>query len=228
MKPIITFGIPLAPKCRINYWEKSQDNLNRTLNSLENQSSNNYNVVLVRTDHDKIRLDKEYRNLFILDNPDLEEFSIDKDNKTRAAMYMHWELKAKFFQRLDSDDLIHKNLVKFVEDNDNKYGWLIQYGYFYKPDINVIISFDNFWQHCGSSSIINYTENECKNGPEHEFHHQKIPANRMKIEKPLSIIPFRAGAYVIHGNNVSTSKHEKIFKNSNWDLISNEFKEMFI
>jgi len=67
MKPVITFAIPLAPKCRADaYWDKAMDNLNRTLRSLENQTSDAYNVILCRNSvyfWDDFRFDQSYRNM---------------------------------------------------------------------------------------------------------------------------------------------------------------------
>jgi len=228
MNPTVTFGIPMAPRERTRDWNKAMDNLNRTLNSLENQTSDNYNVVLVRTDDDEIRLDKEYRNLFILNNPDLEEFSLDKDNKTREAMYFHQDVEAKFFFRMDWDDLVHQGLVNFLQSNpENKNGWMINWGYFYKPDIDGVIPFQGYWSQCGSAFVINFSKEECLNGPPHEFHHQRMPKNREIVGKPLSVIPYYYGLYTIHENNLSHEKHLAIFKDAKWQTTPKTIKEDF-
>ena len=209
--------IPLAPKCKIDYWDEAMINLNRTLRSLDNQTSDRYNVFLVLTDTDKIDLDKDYRNLYITPNrSELAEFSEDKDNKTRIGLECHSLVNAKYFFRLDWDDLIHKEFVKFLEDTPEENGWMIQYGYFYKPEIHGVIAFDNYWQHCGSAFAINYSKEECLNGPKDGFHHQRVPMYRANLGKPLKPIPFRAGAYVIHKDNISKPKHERILKNATW------------
>jgi len=217
-KPIVSFVIPIAPKSRIDYWDDAMVNLNRTLRSLDNQTSDNYNIFLITTDTDKVELDKDYRNLYITPNrAELAEFSEDKDNKTRIGLECHTLMDAKFFFRLDWDDLIHREFVRYIEEHECEHGWAIQYGYFYRPDIYSVILVDNYWQHCGSSLIINYTKEECENGPKDGFHHQQVPKYRQNLGKPLSAIPFRAGMYTIHGNNISTPKHEKIFKDKVWE-----------
>jgi hypothetical protein len=232
VNPTITFGIPIAPKARIDYWDKAMLNLNRTLSSLDNQSSSSYNVVLVKTRDDELQLDKEYRNLFTLNCLTLNEFSEDKDDKTKLAMYLHQDLGGAYFFRLDWDDLVHRDLVKFIEESfaDSwfpQHGWVIQNGYFYKPDIESIIPFSNYWQHCGSAFAINYSKEECINGPSHEFHHQRLLKHRADLYKPLSAIPFSAGMYVIHDNNISFEKHKSMFRKAEWRLITSDIMEEF-
>jgi len=231
-KPIVTFVIPIAPKSRIDYWDKAMVNLNRTLRSLDNQTSDNYNVVLVVTETDMVDLDKAYRHTTITaTNGKPKEFSEDKDEKTIIGMQCHKLLGAKFFFRLDWDDLIHREFVKFIDTHDNEHGWAIQYGYFYNPEVYGAILVDNYWQHCGSAYAIKYSEEECENGPKDGFHHQQVPTYRQKLNKPLSAIPFRAGMYVVHGDNISTPKHEKIFKDKVWEStieIENLHKEFGI
>ena len=123
MKPTVTFGIPIAPKCRIDYWDKAMINLNRTLNSIENQTNSNYLIVAIKESEDELRLDKKYRNLVILNRKgELKEFSEDKDERTLMAMKYHYANNGQYFFRLDWDDLIHKELVEFIETLPND-GW---------------------------------------------------------------------------------------------------------
>lgn len=225
MQPIITFGIPLAPRCRVNDWEGAMKNLDTTLYSLDNQSDDRYSVILVRTKDDCIEI-KNHRNIRIVDEDTLEEFSIDKDNKTKKAMLYHLGTNAKFFFRLDWDDLMHRDLVKYIYDNrSNDNGFMIMFGYFFNMD--KVIPISNFWLHCGSSYAINYSEEECLEGPKAGFHHQRTPNNRMELGKPLSVIPFHSGMYSIHENNLSKEKHERILNGKHWVVITEELKESF-
>ena len=220
MKPIVTFGIPIAPKCRIDYWDKAMDNLNRTLNSIENQTVKDYLIVAVKETNDKLRLDKKYRNLVILNRRGkLKEFSEDKDERTLMAMKYHYANNGQYFFRLDWDDLIHKELVEFIGENSLNDGWVVIKGYFYNPSNQTVIPFDNYWMQCGSAFAVNYEADECKEGPKDGFHHQRIPIYRKNLGKPLAVIPFFAGMYTVHGDNISTPKHKRILKKAAWKPV---------
>ena len=44
---------------------------------------------------------------------------------------------------------------------------------------------------------------------------------RYNLGKPLKIIPFRAAMYVIHNDNISRPKHDRIFKHAKWESVFN-------
>ena len=228
---MITFAIPMAPVSRCNYWSHAMNNLMVTTKSILKQTDNSYDVIIAKTKGDKIPDFCNRPKITIFSVEDSGEFSSDKDNKTLAMLRIHRELGNKYFLRTDWDDIYHKDLVKYVVEHENEYGFIIDKGYFYKPDSQEVIELDGFNMQCGSCHLVHYLENELINGVYHPkkftFHHQHIHEYRQKLGRPLTPLPFRAGLYSITGKNVSTSKHERILTGKIWTKTSLKLKEDF-
>lgn len=83
--------------------------------------------------------------------------------KDKATKYLEALLYAKRFNpqyamMLDLDDYIHKDLVRFIfEQDDSDVGWFIDKGYLWHQRSRVCQRIDSdFHQKCGTSVILNY------------------------------------------------------------------------
>lgn len=228
---MLTFAVPMAPVSRCDYWDHAMKNLKVTLNSMLKQTDDSYNIVVAYTEGDELPGFCKSVKITTVAVPDAGEWSADKDDKTIAMLNIHGELGNKYFLRTDWDDIYHKDLVAYVVDNENDHGFIIDKGFFYRPADNTILGLDNFFMQCGSCHLVNYSKDEIKNGVHHPkkftFHHQHIHQYRAALGKPLMPMALRAGMYTITGKNISTPKHERIFKNVEWHPMIPEVAEAF-
>ena len=235
---MITFAIPMAPKSRCDYWDHAMDNFEVTLRSMVRQTDKSFTVVIAKTKGDgKLPsfvndfAEKEVCTIIITEVEDSGEFSSDKDNKTLSMLEIHKALGNKYFLRTDWDDIFHRDLVKWVVNNENEYGFIITDGYFYRPGDHSVIPCSPWFMYCGSCHLVNYSDDELKNGVHHpdkfKFHHQHIHEYRHKIGRPLQTIPISVGLYAVTGKNISTPKHERILADKEWFKMSDELKEEY-
>lgn len=164
--------IPLKSRKVSRDWDATCRTLKATLLSVLNQSSNDYRIVVVGHDipgflHDLKRGGSPIFHSFLeLETPEVHDRHdlkdkmklLDRDKNMKVAkgiaLLRSYYSDINFWYPLDSDDLVHRDLVKLILDSTITHGRVINNGYFWYKDINRIISAGNLSAYCGSTLIL--------------------------------------------------------------------------
>lgn len=171
--------IPLKPKKNSTDWEKDSIYLNNTLQSVLNQTNDNYHVFvilhelpqnpIINSKIDYIELPWRYcefdeiedRKAALKDSGYLKERDIEYlFDQGRKQMYGAQISKDKGFEyimSLDADDLVSKNLVEYIitHEKENQFGWFVDKGYYFLSKEKIYLRQPYAMNIlCGSSYII--------------------------------------------------------------------------
>jgi len=218
-KPVY-FAIPLSAKVNDQQWVRLNELLGLTLDSLANQSDQNLRAFICGHHVPDVLGGARY--------PFVEFIKADfpvptTDNlKRKDKRHKRWEIARRvrglgggYFMYLDGDDLVHRDLVKFIRQDDNKVGYLITDGYALDFTNKVIAPIPGafskrFNEVCGSSGIVYLLESDLPNNDYREAagdtlygrignhtHFEKLP---MRDGKMLSPVPFPAAVYTLNNS----------------------------
>jgi hypothetical protein len=150
------FCIPLKPKTNSNNWNIVISNLKNTLNSIYNSSNQEYHVLIATKDPDDVSqiIDSDKTTL-LTDDYDFPNPHQDKYKKIRlmGSYIGNKEIDPIYCMFLDADDLIHKDLVKFVLSDNNLKGYTVYEGFMLDISKKELRRKPNFDQICGSCYI---------------------------------------------------------------------------
>jgi hypothetical protein len=168
---MLTFIIPLKSKKVSDDWQAVLRSLGYTLDSIANQTSSDWRVIIAC--HDIPEIDIPFDGKVIItqvdfgvpkapENLDTKHkvlrtriLSIDKFRKVRVAAQQLHTYRTDFVMLLDADDLISSHLCEFANDNVDKNGWYVSQGYVWTEGSKYILKVgSHFYQRCGSSAII--------------------------------------------------------------------------
>ncbi|WP_347159299.1 glycosyltransferase family A protein [Pontibacter chitinilyticus] len=152
---MLAFVVPLRPKLGCKNWELEVHLLKRTIKSILNQTSSNFQIFLVYTDKPELNIDDPKLRLikFPYQFLPLEEI-IDKNNPhNNIASKSNWGLvsemdkgrkvsygckiakenRCDYIMQVDGDDLVNRSIAEFVNSHLHlkKPGWYIEKGYIY-------------------------------------------------------------------------------------------------
>lgn len=226
----VGFIIPLKAKKISNDWPFTCELLNKTLDSLRNQTNEQFHIVVVG--HDKPHFSKENNAIadFLecsFDIPVKKEHTgeishvshisriVDKVQKiAEGLVYLENAYRCTYYMGLDADDLLHKELVEYVMENKNPNGYLLNKGYEYHVNYAKVVYRDNMSEICGSTSLshrdhiiipelTDFKSVRALGIPFFESH-QQIAATYSDKGAALKEVPFPAMIYKLgHGQNVS-------------------------
>lgn len=223
------FGIPLRSKEASNDWDRVTEYFNRTLWSVYNQIDKNFKIIVAC--HEIPMLKKEYddRVEFIqVNNPipkTKHEMMIDKGHKIHTIAMRIRELGGGFTMLVDADDLISNRISQYINNNQDKNGFLSHNGYYYHVGNDYIKKGHKFPN--GSSTIVKYNIEDLPfeyydnpvdsvNSNPHIIRkkHGDIPKICKEKGRALSKLPFIASIYVREtGDNHSLiGKNESKFR----------------
>lgn len=159
--PTIGFIIPLKSKTVSKNWELEVALLNRTLQSVCNQTNQNFKVYVVYNQlpnitfkHPNINyIEFPYKYVTIDEITDYDSFgkqyyhpafAVGIMDKIRKVAYGCKHAKndtCKYLMVVDSDDLIANNIVSFVQSQviNNAPGWFINKGYIFKEGSSLMV-----------------------------------------------------------------------------------------
>jgi hypothetical protein len=129
--------------------------------------------------------------------------------------------------KLDADDLIHRDLARYVSDRKED-GFIINRGFFYRDGMRTIQADNRFNKVCGSSSMIWLNAHEfpasIKDDPRDfdilQCGHNIFDEFYRERNKMISNVPFRAAIY-LSGNGENISGHDiKSIKSRKKALLS--------
>ena len=158
-RPIVSFLIPLRPKADENTWVRTCKLLERTCGSLLNQSNGRFRVVVAGHDCPAF-LSRFNDGRFEFHEVDYGR-EVPKQSKRRDR---NWKVafagiiaskdNPLYYMSLDADDLVHKNLVNYVERNQAEEVLLLEVGYEWNLKLNRICLRKDFHRRCGSCCIL--------------------------------------------------------------------------
>ena len=212
---MITFIIPVKSEKVSGSWADFSKLFERTLKSVTNQTSQNFKVVVVC--HEKPVVDFEHSNVEYI----FVDFEVpvlktapkekhdglkeeDKSKKILAGVAYAENHNSDYYMVVDADDCISNKLVSHIEanKNQNKIGWYINKGYFYREgDKFISLNRDNFNTLCGTCIIVkpNYMKQIFQKAPHLLYVHQTTSFDDGSELAPL---PFPGAVYsMANGEN---------------------------
>ena len=245
---MLIFAIPLKGKGSSTNWNRVQENLNNTIESVFNQKDSlNFKCIIACSDIPLVK--KEYGNRLEILKLDLpvpkshEEGVKDKWYKLsviacRARAIIEDDLineDSIYFMPLDADDLVNNKIVKYCDEFPNENGFISKYGYVYNEGSHYIKKYKDLFKFCGSCNIINIQKNDLPRRvpPFDEFtyepnkyiyhvNHGLIPDYYKNEGKEFSIIPFPTTIYML-GTGENFSNYDPIVM-ANRDYKSMSFR----
>jgi hypothetical protein len=174
---MVAFIVPFRSKDSSKNWSFHSQLLNRTLQSITNQTNNNFKVIVVYTDFPENRYESKFVTwlhfpfpfLKVKDITDYEyakqyftkeeyaEFSMDQGRKSIYGANFARQSGYNYIMSVDADDLVSNKIVQFVEDENqnNHSGWYVNKGYVYIENKNLLFRYPRNMNHfCASSYIV--------------------------------------------------------------------------
>lgn len=160
--------IPLKAKKVSENWETVCHNLRHTINALENQSCNTLTWKVVGHDKpDYFETCNFKSGEFVFANespiPDKKAFKGDelrwayeRDRcfKIDKGLRLLIDLNVSHYMALDADDILHRNFVKVLQEYKEYNAFLIDNGYMYFKDSDILIPNKELSAWCGSTCVI--------------------------------------------------------------------------
>lgn len=210
------FIVPLRSPKTCSNWDDVSALCNSTLNSLLQQTSSNFKIILCCNElplnfqaHEKVMTIVEE---FPIPNT-WEEGIGDIYRKIKRAMIDANQFGASFIMRVDADDLVSKYLVEYTDKHQNCDGWYLRWGYMYPIGEDYIYLRPKFTTISGSSNILKCEDNEfpssldtaSKDWLEPVWQHLNINTLLVPYNKKLKPLPFPGVVFRTHSANMSGS-----------------------
>lgn len=219
--------IPFKSKQVSKDWDISCRSLMGTINSLTQQSNNNFKAVIVGHELPTNINPDMYENIDFLqvdflppqkNSPTFthKDYIFDKNQKiTTGAIHLNKKHSdITYWYQLDADDIIAPKFVDYILNQPKASGFLLEGGYLFYQSVNRKISANNLTVFCGSTSIISnefmtipdeVDEETVLSIPWCRYPHMNFENYFIKeLSKPATIIQEKLLAYVLgHGDNIS-------------------------
>lgn len=231
----LAFVVPIAPRrvfSNEKQWQRNIHLLQRTIASVLQQESQNWRLIIVSEENLGVA-PMERVEYIVTDVPQtagsqLEDWDMGLSNRYdenyASAMFNKAfklmigcrrgkELNVDYLMCLDSDDLVHKSLVSYVENEEKCSGWRIEKGYIWRDGSAFIEKCEqlhnvNGSTHIVSAHLVDIPSFDSRKLSDYSlFESHGYLAKRLKIEKSaeLSAVPFRAILVVKHQQNRSNN-----------------------
>ena len=168
----VLFAIPLKAKNRSTDWSDTLASLKKTVNSIKQQSVQEYEIYIATNDPDEIETVFGSEVFCIKADFDLpaHKWNRPSADKHKKRTLIASEIKKSFSEDcyimfLDADDLVHRNLVKYVLENSARgVSYVIDHGYSMDVGTGSISELYPFTKFCGSCFIGYYRNDELPSG----------------------------------------------------------------
>ena len=216
---MLVFVVPVKSKTVTADWAAFSRLVNRTINSICNQSNTNFKVIVscheipetIFNDDSRVEFLKMQFSPPILkknaDNRWVKE--ADKGKKIKVAADYAIKIGASYIMTVDSDDFISNKICEFVCKNgtDSITGWYVKMGYLYPEGKKYsYLNLKNFNRVCGSCIIMKPEHIDLMYGNNFHFDH-----DRFNFENGISLVPlpFPGAIYsMLNGSNILLDKQE--------------------
>lgn len=218
---MLVFIIPLKSAKVSKSWDRVSRLLERTLQSLYNQTSSNFQVVIVC--HERPTLARKYPNLEyvevdlpIPDIHDVNDKMTDQARKFWVGLHSARQFKSSHTMFVDADDCVNRNLVSFVNDHADCNGWFLSQGYEYIDGTSWIkLRKNKFEQFCGTCNIVRtdilndyIADTKLSDIQDHSFlQHTTLPYKLKAQGVELQPLPFPGAIYIT--NNSENIMYQK-------------------
>jgi hypothetical protein len=213
---VLAFIIPLKSSQVSSSWGLVCKLFERTLKSVCNQTSEDYQVIVVCHEKPEIQFNSPLITYIQVDFPipgaDYASKEKDKMLKMQAGLLCAQKVSASHVMFVDADDCVSKHIAKFVSQNLEENGWFFSKGYDYREDTGVLRKRNkNLHLRTNTSHVIkiDLLQPEMKLLPDEVKHgscilyHIDTASILSKRETPLKILPFRGVIYVTdNGENM--------------------------
>lgn len=199
----VYFAIPLSARKDEEQWARVNELLALTIGSLENQSSGNFVALICGHDAPACLAKSGLKRVEFLPvdfaRPKSEiEGRRDKNRKRRAIAVEVRRRGGGYFMYLDADDLLHRDVVKTVSEDDNGVGYLITRGYALDYGNRRLAPVPGVWNKrfdevCGSSGIILYEKKDLPSAGYPEEVDQSLLYSRIKNHTEFAAAVIRNG-----------------------------------
>jgi glycosyltransferase involved in cell wall biosynthesis len=224
IRTMLGFVIPLKSQRVSSDWDLVCRNLERTLKSISNQTSDEYRIIIVCNEIPALKDSNpkaEYIQVEMDSVPDtIRQKDSDKARKMwKGLNILRGDDRISHMMLLDADDCISRSLVQFVCSNKSANGWFMNSGFEY-PEGSEIIYFRDHDIHyrTGSSHIIRkdllekYANIPFERIDIEFLYHQNICSEMQASMNPLEPFPFPGVVYVVeHGENIYLNRKKRFF-----------------
>jgi len=213
---MVRFIVPLQSPQASSDWSKVSRLCNITLESITNQTTDDFEVVLVCNEtpegfrpHDKIKV-------ILTDFPppasNTPARMADKWRKVRVGLAQYRNARDSYYMVVDADDRVSKNLARFVNEQDYKPGWYVDRGYIYDYGFPWIFVNNRLDLLCGTTSVVfcpsallpSGHDDPADNNYIVKYGHTRIKQYFDEQGTPLKAMPFSGSIYLTHtGENDS-------------------------
>ena len=215
------FAIALRSKGTTNDWDRIVSLLGATINSVLNQESPDFKVVVGCHEVPESLAGIDPRIAFESVASPVpiyhDEFVADKQRKREAATLALFQQGCRYIMPLDADDLVSKRLVGFVLQNPVEFGYVANRGYEYSLVRDAFSLCPALSRICGSCAVFHWREEDLPTvawergqfayRDQVNTVHPDWIARGKRVGRPLTPLPFRAVTYVLETEqNISMRK----------------------
>ena len=216
--------IPLQSKSTAKDWQKVCQLFERCVRSISQQTSPEFQVIVICNEEPDIKFDNPRINYIKVDFPPPKTGSgkeKDKSKRILTGLFYASSYSPSHVMIVDADDCVSCRLAEFVSSQANSVGWYVKKGYVYSEGSRLIYyRKSSFYSWCGTSLIAKFS---ILNTPRTQVDlAQKLPHFywNHKDVKPsgheLNPLPFPGTVYIIGtGENMYQSGFRKLH-NANW------------
>lgn len=230
---MLAFIIPLKSSRVSGSWDLVCKLFERTLKSVCNQTSPDYQVIVVCHEIPEVNFDSPKVTYLQVDFPlpGAEYASKEKDKmlKMQVGLIHAKSIKASHVMFVDADDCVSKRLAEFVGQNTEQNGWFFEKGYDYQEDVRLLrVRNKNLHLRTNTSHIVrlDLLEPEIKLHPDAVkrgdcvLYHIDTASILSDRGTPLKPLPFRGVIYITdNGENMWWSQSEIRTGNSRFLII---------
>lgn len=230
---MLVFIVPLKSQRASNSWERVSEMFERCIQSICNQTSANFRVIVVYHERPQIEFTHPHIQYLEVDFPppslpDLRSKRVDKTRKGLLGLIAAGELEPSHVMQVDADDCISKHLVEFVTQYRQSNGWFLQKGYVYtETSKSIYITRAHFHEWCGSCNILRYDlhdviQQNLQNFPQTEeeyyqyyrhYHHEKVVERMAERGTPIKPLPFVGAVYTLgNSENIHPTNSQRLIK----------------
>jgi hypothetical protein len=218
----VNFAIPLKSRSVAADWELAVRMLENTLRSIFNQTVQDFKIAVACHEIPQTIFNGDPRLEFVvvdfLPPISLPERAVDKHRKREMALSRLRCREDAYYMLLDSDDLVSKSLVEFIERDKAPHGYVVKSGYELDLSAGVIRLAPAFHRVCGSSAVLRFRPDDIPETPLRpesrclvrelmNHNHPTWETWLFSLGRPLAPLPFRGVTYVM--NTVENLSRQK-------------------
>ncbi|NJL81806.1 MAG: glycosyltransferase family 2 protein [Chloroflexaceae bacterium] len=225
---MLVFIVPLKSRRVSKSWERVCQLFERCARSICQQSSPDFQVVVVCHDRPEIAFASPRLHYLEVDFPLVKETDpvvrglTDKGRKVLAGLvYARDRFSPDYAMTVDADDLVSSRLAEFVRDRQET-GWYVDRGYKYRESAPVVhYKGSHFYRLSGTCNILHFNHLALPEYPEYNrgyghykflIDHQKVKAIMADQGQPMKALPFPGSVYVLGtGDNMSANENKLFF-----------------